>query len=149
MSSNLGELMNKPISVLIIDDNLHFLNAISEYIKEHLSNQIWVQATAQNGSDGISLARLLKPQVVLLDLKLPDMHGFIAISLLRQVLPEAKIITTTLISSEVFEQSKDIYNQKSLSAGADAFIPKYGLDMDLGTVILDLIRPITYPPVNQ
>ena len=132
--------LHKPISMLIIDDNRILLNTLSEYIEEHYANQIQIVGMAQTSAEGIRLARALSPQGVLLDLKMPDMHGFEVIPLLRQVNPEVKIITTTLISSELFEQSGAIYREESLKAGADAFIPKFRLDKDLASTILKMIN---------
>jgi DNA-binding NarL/FixJ family response regulator len=130
--------MEKPITILIIDDNLNFLKAISEFISDHFKNQLVVLGTAQNAKDGIRLTGQLQPQVVLLDLIMPDIHGFLMIPLLRQVHPAVKIITTTLLSPETYDQNRDIYRQESLMAGADSFIPKYLLDKDLTAVVLKI-----------
>ena len=121
----------KPVSLLIIDDNANFLKTISEYLGEHHAKEIHVIGTAQSGREGINLAKQLHPQVVLLDLKMPEMHGFDVIPLLRRALPEVKIITTTLLPPEIFAQSGEIYRQANAAAGADAFIPKHNLTTDL------------------
>jgi DNA-binding NarL/FixJ family response regulator len=56
--------------------------------------------------------------------------------------PLVKIITITLLSAELFEQSGDIYRAESLKAGADAFIPKYHLTRDLVSVIQTVLHPV-------
>jgi len=132
--------MAKPVSLLIIDDNANFLKTISEYLGEHHAKEIHVLGAAQSGREGINLARQLHPQVVLLDLKMPEMHGFDVIPLLRRALPEVKIITTTLLPAEVFEQSGEIYRQANAAAGADAFIPKHNLTIDLVPAIMELVE---------
>ena len=132
--------MAKPVSMLIIDDNANFLKTISEYLEEHHAKEIHVIGTAQSGREGINLAKQLHPQVVLLDLKMPDMHGFDVIPLLRQALPEVRIITTTLLPLEVFEQSGEMYRQANAAAGADAFIPKQNLTTHLIPTILELVQ---------
>ena len=131
----------KPVSLLIIDDNENFLKTISAYLVEHHAREIQVLGTARSGRQGINLAQQLHPQVVLLDLKMPDMHGFDVIPLLRKVLPEIRIITTTLLPLEIFEQSGEIYRQANATAGADAFIPKHNLTTDLIPTILELVHP--------
>ena len=128
----------KPVSLLIIDDNENFLKTISAYLAEHHAGEIHVLGTARSGREGINLAQQLHPQVVLLDLKMPEMHGFDVIPLLRRALPEVKIITTTLLSPEIFEQAGEIYRQANVTAGADAFIPKHNLTTDLIPTILEL-----------
>lgn len=130
----------KPVSMLIIDDNENFLKTISAYLVEHHAGEIHVLGTARSGREGINLAIQLRPQVVLLDLKMPEMHGFDVIPLLRQALPEIRIVTTTLLPLEVFEQSGEIYRQANASAGADAFIPKHNLTTDLIPTILELVE---------
>jgi len=141
--------MAEPISMLIIDDNVNFLKTISEYLEEHHAKEIHVIGTAQSGREGINLAKQLRPQVVLLDLKMPDMHGFNVIPLLRRALPEVKIITTTLLPPEIFEQSGEIYRQANASAGADAFIPKHNLTTDLIPTILELVHSDIGPAVKK
>jgi DNA-binding NarL/FixJ family response regulator len=130
----------KPVSLLIIDDNENFLKTISAYLVEHHAREIHVLGTARSGREGINLAQQLHPQVVLLDLKMPEMHGFDVIPLLRQALPGVKIITTTLLSPEIFEQSGEIYRQANVTAGADAFIPKHNLTTDLIPTILEFVH---------
>ena len=130
----------KPVSMLIIDDNENFLKTISAYLVEHHAGEIHVLGTARSGREGINLAIQLRPQVVLLDLKMPEMHGFDVIPLLRQALPEIRIVTTTLLPLEVFEQSGEIYRQANAAAGADAFIPKHNLTTDLIPTILELVE---------
>ncbi len=133
--------MDRPASMLIIDDNRAYLNTIAEYIEEHFADQIQIVGLAQTSMDGIRLARTLHPQVVLLDLKMPDLHGFLAIPLLRQMQPEVKIITTTLLSAELFKQSGDLYRLESRKAGADTFLPKFKLDTDLIHAIESILEP--------
>jgi DNA-binding NarL/FixJ family response regulator len=130
----------EPVSMLIIDDNENFLNTISAYLLEHHAGEIHVLGTARSGKEGINLARQLRPQAVLLDLKMPEMHGFDVVPLLREVLPEIKIITTTLLSPEAFEQAGEIYAQASSSAGADGFIPKYNLTTQLIPAIQKMMQ---------
>jgi DNA-binding NarL/FixJ family response regulator len=131
-------------SILIIDDNLNFLKAISSFIQEHLANQIQLLGAVQTGREGIRLARKLHPRVILLDLKMPEMDGFAVIPLLRQVLPQVNIIATTLLSSEDYDRDRDIYCQECLQAGADSFIPKFRLENELADMVLHGINPINH-----
>jgi DNA-binding NarL/FixJ family response regulator len=140
-----GDLtMEQLLSILIIDDNLNFLKAISGFIQEHLANQIQLLGAAQTGREGIRLAQKLHPQVILLDLKMPDMDGFEVIPLLRKVLPQVNIIATTLLSSEDFDRDRDIYCQECLQAGADSFIPKFRLENELEYMVIHGINPINH-----
>ena len=134
--------ISEPVSMLIIDDNENFLKTISAYLVEQHAGEIHVLGTARSGREGIRLARQLRPQVVLLDLKMPEMHGFDVIPLLREVLPGVRIITTTLLSPEIFEQVGEIYVQANSSAGADGFIPKHDLTTQLVPAIQKMVQSV-------
>jgi DNA-binding NarL/FixJ family response regulator len=137
--------MAKPISILIIDDNENFLKTISQYLTENHPGEILVLETALSARRGVSLAQKLLPQVILLDMKMPDLHAFDVIPLLREAHPGIKIITTTLLPVEIYEQSGYIYTEASTSAGADAFIPKHKLTTDLVPAVLRITRAPTNP----
>lgn len=122
---------SKPISLLIIDDNEQFLKTISVFLAEHHAKEVHILGTAKSGKEGVDLAKKLLPQVVLLDLKMPEMHGFDIIPLLRLELPKLKIITTTLVAPEVLTQAGEIYIKANIAEGSDGFIPKYLLTKDL------------------
>ena len=135
--------MDNLSSILIIDDSLNFLKAIAVFIQEQFGNQIELLGAVQSGREGIRFARIYHPQLILVDLKMPDMDGFTVITQLRSVLPNVNIIATTLLSPDDFELHRDIYRQECLQAGADAFIPKYRLENELASYWVKKIDPIT------
>jgi DNA-binding NarL/FixJ family response regulator len=139
---------SEPVSILIIDDNENFLKTISAYLLEHHARETHVLGTARSSREGIDLARQLRPQVVLLDLKMPEMHGFDVIPLLRQALPGIRIITTTLLSPEIFEQAGEIYIQANSAAGADGFIPKHNLTTHLVSTIQEMMQSTAHREVT-
>ncbi len=65
-------------SILIIDDE----KTITRMLAHHFTSQGWDAAQAQNGESGIQTAEKLAPDVILLDMKLPDMDG---IDILKQL----------------------------------------------------------------
>jgi DNA-binding NarL/FixJ family response regulator len=130
--------MNPSVSILIIDNNLCFTKAISEFIFEHSAGQIHVMAVARTGEEGIRLTQQLRPQVVLVDLKLSDTFSLLLIPLLRAVSYRGMIITTSQLSAEIYHQDWEIYDRESQKAGANLFIPKYRLEQDLVQVVLDM-----------
>ena len=114
----------KPISVLLVDDNPTFLRIASRYLREHCNNELDVVGTAQGGEMALALAPELQPQVILLDLSMSDMPGLKAIPLLREALPDVRIIIVTLLHTEV-------YRDAALAAGADGFVAKATMSTDL------------------
>ena len=72
---------------------------------------------AQDGKQGVKLALELKPDVVLMDIGLPEMDGIQATSIIKKSNPDIKVLIFTSRESE-----DDVFD--SLSAGADGYIMK-------------------------
>ena len=110
------------ISILLADDNPVFLRIAEQFLKTQ--ENIVIVGTASNGREAIARCRSLRPEVILIDLSMPEMSGLEAIPVLRADLPDATIIALTLLGT-------DSYRQASMTAGADAFVPKAKLSTDL------------------
>lgn len=111
-----------PISVLLVDDNPTFLRITSRFLKKH--DDVDLVGTAGGGVEALSQAQELRPQVILLDLAMPDLPGLEVIPRLREVVPEMRIIALTMLDTEE-------YRKAALAAGADEFVPKADLNKDL------------------
>ena len=72
---------------------------------------------AEDGKNGVALALKLKPDVVLMDIGLPDMDGIQATTIIKKTNPNIKILIFTSRESD-----DDVFD--SLSAGADGYIMK-------------------------
>ena len=101
--------------ILIVDDNAvmrHMLRTEFEDIAG------WaVCGEAENGRDAIDKARVLRPDLIVLDLSMPIMNGLEAAPVLRRMLPTAPIILFTLYGNKYLEQA-------ALSAGVTAVVSK-------------------------
>lgn len=104
--------MNPKPSILLIEDEENIRSFISTTIK----NQEYKITTASSGQEGLHLCASLCPDVVLLDLGLPDMDGMDVIKKLREWTPTPIIV----ISARTHEQEK----AKALDLGADDYITK-------------------------
>jgi len=86
--------------ILVIDDEV----TLAEFIKKILielnndERNILVE-TANTGNDGIEIAKKFSPDVVLLDIKLPDISGIKILSLLKQLDPDVQVIIMTGFAS--------------------------------------------------
>ena len=79
--TSLGTGEHAPLNhVLVVDDDRH----IVDWLKEALTNSGFVVQGAYNGSEALALAREDSPDLILLDLKMPDMDGYEVIRHLRQ-----------------------------------------------------------------
>jgi two-component system nitrate/nitrite response regulator NarL len=110
------------LSVLLVDDDPGFLQIAAEFLQGF--DEIDVVDTANGGQAAIDAARELQPQVILIDLIMPDVSGLDALPCLRALLPGAVIIALSVATTSG-------YRQAALAAGADHFIPKRNLDSGL------------------
>ncbi len=104
--------MQPKYSVLLIEDEEN----IRSFISTALKNQNYKITTATSGQEGLSLGASLCPDIILLDLGLPDMDGMQVIKRLR----EWSSIPVIVISARSHEQEK----AKALDLGADDYITK-------------------------
>lgn len=104
--------MNPKTNILLIEDD----KSIGNFITTSLENSNYKVTNAFNGKEGLSLAASLCPDVVLLDLGLPDIDGLDVLSKLRTWSSSPIIV----ISARTKEQEK----VAALDSGADDYITK-------------------------
>lgn len=104
--------MNHKISILIIEDEEHII----DYIKKTLLNNNYKVICATNGTMGLELISSQCPDLILLDLGLPDMDGLRIIYSVRGW----SSIPIIIISARTLENEK----VEALDAGADDYITK-------------------------
>jgi DNA-binding NarL/FixJ family response regulator len=101
--------------VLIADDNSIVRNIIKHFLS-HRPN-VAICGEAGNGCELVEKAKLLKPDLVLLDLAMPEMNGAEAASVLKKSMPDLPIILFTMYSEKVSNQLKS-------AIGVDAVLSK-------------------------
>ena len=96
----------KKIRILVVDDE----NVVREGFVAilHLQNDMQVVGEALNGIDAVEMARKTKPDVVLLDLLMPKQDGLTTIPMIKEMLPETRILVLTgsAESDRVFQAVK-------------------------------------------
>ncbi len=80
-------------SVLIVDDNYDHASGIRELVR--IESRFDVKGIAASAEIGISLIKKYKPDIVLMDINMPDMDGITAIQEIQKIEPETKIIALT------------------------------------------------------
>ena len=118
-----------PIRVLVADDHPVVRNGLAGVIAQQA--ELSVVAEAANGRQALERFREHRPDVVLMDLRMPDMDGVSAIEAIRAEFPDARILALTTYEGDV-----DIH--RALEAGARGYLIK---DMLL-TEVLSAIRAV-------
>jgi DNA-binding NarL/FixJ family response regulator len=84
--------------ILIVDDNPRVRSALRMCLQSHRSWQMCGEA--ENGRDGVQLAKELKPDIVLLDYAMPNMNGLEAARLISASVPQCGLILFTMFASD-------------------------------------------------
>jgi len=127
----------KQIRVLLIED--HFLARIALHSVLSGHSQILIVGEACDGEAGIAMYRSLRPDVVVLDLRLPRVSGFDVIVHLRREFPTAKIVILSNLHG-----SEDIY--RAVRGGAMAYLTKDASGEELLNAIQNVHRGLRYLP---
>ncbi len=101
--------------ILICDDSILARKQLKDIISEHFKG-IGV-CEARNGTEAVEVYKEQRPDLVLLDIVMPQMDGNTAVSAIREFDPEASIIIVSSVGTQV-------QLRKALEAGAADFIQK-------------------------
>jgi two-component system, OmpR family, KDP operon response regulator KdpE len=106
--------MDKPVKILVIEDSAEIQEAASLIFELHWADAVVIQSL--NGGDGLEKARLESPDIVLLDLGLPDMDGLRVLKELRSYSNVPVIILTV--------RGEEMDKVRGLEMGADDYVVK-------------------------
>jgi DNA-binding NarL/FixJ family response regulator len=120
---------SKPIRILVVDDHPLLREGIAALLAGKKDMELVAQASS--GTEGVEQFRLHRPDITLMDLQMPGLHGIDAIIAIREQAPDASIIVLTTYSG-------DVQVRRALKAGAQAYLLKNLLHKDL----LDTIRSV-------
>lgn len=105
----------RPIRVLLVDDHTIFRKGTADAL--NVLGDVEVVGEADNGVGAVERARVLRPDVVLMDLSLPGLSGLEATRRIVQEVPETRVIVLTYIDDEASMIS-------ALRAGARGYLLK-------------------------
>lgn len=125
-----------PIRVLLVDDVADIRESIRTILE--FDERFQVVGEADNGASGLEMASTTDPDVVLLDLAMPDMDGLEALPKFEARAPEAGVVVFT-----GFRESK--LGDQARALGAAAYLEE-GVDLD---TLIDTLWAIGEPRVSD
>jgi DNA-binding NarL/FixJ family response regulator len=117
-----------PLGVLLVDDQPEFLDVAQAILAERAD--VMVIATASNGDEAVGLVRALAPDLVVLDVQLPDLSGFETARRMVACSPGLRVV---MVSGD----GEPGYEAFARSAGAEAFLTKKQFLRDGLNAVLD------------
>jgi len=119
--------MNR-VKILLVDDHDRFRQSVAAFLNEQGSVEIVGEAI--NGDEAIAKTEQLRPDLVLMDVDMPNRDGFKATREIKLQCPETKVVTLSMHGS-------DIYRRAAWRYAADGFIDKNSLKEALLALIMD------------
>ena len=121
--------MKKKIRILIADDHAFLRMGLTSYLASVADMDCIGETT--NGASAVELARKLKPDVIIMDLMMPDMNGAEATRLIHSELPEIRIVILT-----TYGTSREL--SQAIANGASGAVLK---DAEMGS-LLETVRKV-------
>jgi len=131
-----------PLRILVVDDHAIMRRGIRSLLESH---EGWeVVGEASTGRDAVEQSRQLRPDLVVMDMSLPELNGLDATRQILKDAPATEVLMLTMHHAE--ELARDV-----LQAGARGFILKSDADQNLITAV-DTLRqhkPYLTPTVTE
>ncbi len=143
--------MNQPINILLADDHEIFRLGVKQFIDSE--KDMRVIDMADNGKEALEKAFVLKPDLILMDIAMPEMNGLEAAEAILAKMPNAKILLISLYDlNDYVKQSlrigvsgyvlKDAPNKVFLNAIRSVAAGKFFYSGDLTDVLLNEFRTL-------
>ena len=118
--------MSRTITVLLADDHHLVRSGFRKLLEDDAA--LSVVGEAGNGAEAIKLADELKPDVVVMDMAMPELDGVQAILEIRRRQPKVEVLVLSMYAEES-------YVRNAFQAGARGYLLKSALDMDLAAAV--------------
>ncbi|MEJ2484516.1 MAG: response regulator transcription factor [Anaerolineales bacterium] len=114
------------IKILIVDDHAVVRSGLHMILEPE--EDVIIVGEAENAKQAIAKARALEPDVILMDIHLPDVSGIEVTKQIKEISPKIAIVALTINEDEE-------YFFKMLEAGANGYVPKRAAPEELLTAI--------------
>jgi len=127
-------------TVLLADDH----KIVLEGLKGLLENQYEIIGAVEDGRELLEQAQKLHPDVIVVDIGMPLLNGIDAVTQIRKVRPNAKVVFLTM-------HQDAMYAKEAFEAGALGFVLKHSAPSELNTAIEEALKGNTFisPAITQ
>src|SRR5512139_2317018 len=115
-----------PVRVSVVDDHAVMRAGLRMLLSA--DPELLIVGEAEDGAQGMRMARDLAPDVVLMDISMPDMNGIEATRRIKELCPDVAVLALTM-------HEDDEYFFEMLGAGASGYVPKRAAPNDLISAI--------------
>lgn len=119
--------------LLIVDDSNMIRTRISRIVGSGKLGHIAIVGLARNGVEAVRIAKAAKPDVVTMDLTMPEMDGLPCIEAIMKILPQINILVVSALSDKATAI-------QALKLGARGFVSKPFSDDELQLALLDVME---------
>ena len=130
MNTNHNENRIKEPIILITEDHDALRTSLREWVCTNFSNVRVLEA--KSGEAALSLAHAYQPDIILMDIGLPQMNGFEATRRIKKALPLTKVVILTTNENPEYQDNVE-------AAGASAYVSKRKMGVQLGRVMTRLL----------
>jgi CheY-like chemotaxis protein len=106
-----------PLRILLADDHKMFRQGLANLLREH--PDLEVVAEAGDGRAALKLAQELRPDVIVMDVAMPQLNGIEATRRVRDIMPKVRVVGLSM-------HEEDDMAKAMLDAGADVYLRKDG-----------------------
>ncbi len=137
---SLGRKTEEPmqsVRIVIADDHHLFIAGLTTILKDVEGYDFEVVGVAHDGEDLIPLLKKTKPELLLLDLNMPERDGLDVLNTIREDYPELKILTLTM-----YDEAKIV--KSAFKSGVDGYVLKTVSKDELVRAIVEVLKGNTF-----
>lgn len=129
-------ISEQPVTLVIADDHTLLREGIKSLLKQ-TNPRIRVVGEAGTGAEAIEVCQKLKPNVLMLDISMPDLSGLDALSVIAQKCPDTRVLMLSM-------HSDPFRIRESMAKGASGYILKDAVGEDLNDAIKTVLQGSVY-----
>ncbi len=116
------------LKVLLVDDNAGVRGTLASFLRRQIGVELIGEAS--DGLGAIEQAERLRPDLILMDLDLPECDGYQATQLIKSKVPNTRVVILSIHGGES-------YRRMAWRSAADGFIEKASMKNDLLNLVID------------